>query len=84
MVKDRNIKSQTLVRKLQDCKNFLLLSTIITAQKMKFSIKDLICKYGQNLQEIAGVVTFTEEIVNGKLHFFAVGGTTASVLSFAS
>ena len=51
---------------------------------MKFSIKDLLCKCGQNLQEIAGVVTFTEEIVNGKLHFFAVSHTTTSLLSFAS
>ena len=32
-----------------------------TAQKMKFSIKDFFSKY----------VTFTESILNGKLHFFA-------------
>ena len=31
-----------------------------TAQKMKFSIKDL---------ETADLVTFTEEILNGKLYF---------------
>ena len=32
-----------------------------TAQKMKFSIKDFFSKYD--------LVTFTEEILNGKLHF---------------
>ena len=33
------------------------------AQKMKFSIKDFFSKCDQDL------VTFTEEILNGKLHF---------------
>ena len=37
-----------------------------TAQKMKFSIKDFLSKL---LQETADLVTFTEEIFNGKLHF---------------
>ena len=36
-----------------------------TAQKMKFSIKDFFSKCDQ----IPDLVTFTEEILNGKLHF---------------
>ena len=38
---------------------------------MKFSVKDFFSKYDQipNLQETAALVTFTEEILNGKLHF---------------
>ena len=36
-----------------------------TAQKMKFSIKDFFRKCDQT----ADLVTFTEEILNGKLHF---------------
>ena len=36
-----------------------------TAQKMKFSIKDFFSKY-----ETVDLVTFTEEIPNGKLQFF--------------
>ena len=39
-------------------------ATHITAQKMKFSIKGFFSKCGQ----ILNVVTFTEEILNGKLH----------------
>ena len=35
-----------------------------TAQKMKFSIKDFFSKCDQ-----ADLVTFTEEILDGKLHF---------------
>ena len=38
-----------------------------TAQKMKFSIKDFFSKCFP--QETADLVTFTEEILNGKLHF---------------
>ena len=41
-----------------------------TAQQMKFSIKDFFSKCDHNPQETADLVTFTEEIVNGKLHFF--------------
>ena len=37
-----------------------------TAQKMKFSIKDFFSKCDQIP---ADLVTFTEEILNGKLHF---------------
>ena len=39
-----------------------------TAQKMKFSIKDFFSKCFP--QETADLVTFTEEILNGKLYFF--------------
>ena len=39
-----------------------------TAQKMKLSIKDFFSKQ-LNLQQTADVVTFTEEILNGNLHF---------------
>ena len=41
-----------------------------TAQKMKFSIKDLFSKYDQGT---ADLVTFTDEILNGKLHCFCSG-----------
>ena len=45
----------------------------INAQKIKFSIKDFSSKCEQirrKLLETADLVTFTGEIVNGKLHFF--------------
>ena len=47
--------------------NYLYSFLIFTAQKMKFSIKDFfgIC------DRITDLVTFTEEVFNGKLHFFA-------------
>ena len=38
-----------------------------TAQKMKFSIKDFFRKCFP--QETADLVTFTQEILNGKIHF---------------
>ena len=43
----------------------------LTAQKMKFSIKDFFSKYDQwpNPQFPADLVTFTEKILNGNLHF---------------
>ena len=48
-----------------------------TAQKMKFSIEDFFSKYDPNLQETTDLVTFTEEILNGKLHFLcSVGSST--------
>ena len=37
---------------------------------MKFSIKDFFSKCLPNPQETADLVTFTEEILNGKLQFF--------------
>ena len=40
-----------------------------TAQEMKFSIKDFFSKCKKNPQFPADFVTFTEEILNGKLHF---------------
>ena len=47
--------------------NVCLLSGGFTAQKMKFSIKDFFSKCDQIIVDLA---TFTEEISNGKLHFF--------------
>ena len=41
----------------------------LTAQKMKFSIKDFSGKCDQIRSFFADLVTFTEEILNGKLHF---------------
>ena len=43
------------------------------AQKMKFSIKDFFCKCDQP-RETADLVTFTEKILNGKLHFLCSAG----------
>ena len=40
-----------------------------TAQKKKFSIQDFFSKCNQIRKEIADLVIFTEEILNGKLHF---------------
>ena len=40
----------------------------ITAQKMKFSIKDFFSKCDQ-MRSPEDLVTFTKEILNGKLHF---------------
>ena len=40
-----------------------------TAQKMKFSIKDFFSKYDQIHRKLR-IWSFTEEILNGKLHFF--------------
>ena len=45
----------------------MILHSSNTAQKMKFSTEDLFCK----LQETADLVTFSEEILNGKLHFLS-------------
>ena len=38
---------------------------------MKFSIMDFFSKYNQIRNFPAGLVTFTEEIRNGKLHFLS-------------
>ena len=40
-----------------------------TAQKMKFFIKDFFSKCDQILHFSADLVSLTEEILNGKLHF---------------
>ena len=47
----------------------------VTTQKMKFSTKDFFSKCDQICRklETADLVTFTEDILNGKIHFFAVG-----------
>ena len=39
------------------------------AQKMKFSVKEFLSKLGQIRKSLVDLVTFTEEILNGKLHF---------------
>ena len=39
------------------------------AQKMKFSVKEFLSKLGQIRKFLVDLVTFTEEILNGKLHF---------------
>ena len=36
---------------------------------MKFSSEDCFSKFDLNPQETANLATFTEEILNGKLHF---------------
>ena len=41
----------------------------ITAQKMKFSIKDYFSKYEQIRRKL---VTFTQETLNGKIHFLCI------------
>ena len=55
---------------------------IYTAQKMKFSIKDFFsnCGFG-HIQETADLVTFTEEILNGKLNFLCSVTTTFTTTS---
>ena len=45
-----------------------------TAQKMMFSIKDSSVNVNKS-EETADLVTFTEEILNGKLHFLCSVGT---------
>ena len=43
-----------------------------TAQKMNFFVKDLFSKCDQNPQIAVDLVTFTEEILNEKLHFLSM------------
>ena len=50
--------------------SFLLFSFILTAQKNEVFHYGFLRKMWPNPQESAGLVTFTEEIRNGKLHFF--------------
>ena len=52
---------------------FLIYSIMVTVQKMIFSIKYFFGKCDQNPQFPADLVTFTEEILNGKLHFLCSG-----------
>ena len=46
-----------------------LYTQIFTAQKMKFSMKGFFSKCDQSRRFPADLVTFTEEILNVKLHF---------------
>ena len=46
-----------------------LVQSLVTTQKMKFSIKDLFTKYDQIHRKFADLVTFTEEILNRKFNF---------------
>ena len=49
-------------------KTILISEQITLHKKMKFSIKDFFSKYDQ-IQFPADLVTFTEEIRNGKFYF---------------
>ena len=51
----------------QNCHAWLSIFKLHTAQKMKFSIKDCFQQMWTNLQIAVDMVTFTEEILNGKL-----------------
>ena len=55
----------------------LFVSTIIDylfiAQKMRFSIKEFFSKCDQIRRKNADLVTFNEEILNGKVHFLCSG-----------
>ena len=53
------------IRRLK-LRSFEFLLIVYNAQKMKFSIKDFVSKCDQ---ETADLVTFAEEVHNGKLHF---------------
>ena len=64
-------KDKTFVFSLQHCRITSRISfwLFYTAQKMQFSIKDFFSKCDQ-IRNPADLVIFTEEILNGKLHFF--------------
>ena len=49
--------------------NFIPLFKWWTAEKLKFSIKDFCSKCAQIRKKLPILVTFTEGILNGKLHF---------------
>ena len=51
--------------------------SLATAQKMKFSIKDSCSKCDQIRRKLL-LITFTEEILNGKLHFLCGEPPTAA------
>ena len=48
---------------------YILRKMGFTAQKMKFPIKKFFSECDKNPQESTGLVTFSEEILHGKLHF---------------
>ena len=54
-----------------------------TAQKMKFSIKDFLSKCDQIRRKL-DLVTFTKEILNGKLHFLCSNDSKLEKLIFIS
>ena len=49
--------------------SFSSLTPLYPAQKMKFSIKDFFSKCDQIRRFLVTLVTFTEEVLNGKLYF---------------
>ena len=49
-----------------------------TAQKMKFSIKDFFSKFDQIRRKL-DLVSFTQEILNGKLHFLCNVGNLLEI-----
>ena len=68
-------------KRIATLKDFSKLSGEYTAQKMKFSIKDICNKCDQIHSSPANLVTFTEEILNGKLRFLcSVIYTTAFLI----
>ena len=46
---------------------------MITAQKIKISIKHFFSKCDPIRRKTSDLLTFTEDIFNGKLHFFCSG-----------
>ena len=59
----------------------LLCFFLNTAQKTKLSIKDFFSKCDQ-IRTTADLVTFTEEILNGKLHFLCSENCTDGSYTF--
>ena len=55
---------------------------ITAAQEMKFSIKDFFSKCDQMRKFPADLVTFTEEILNRKLHFLCSDTTDKNKRSY--
>ena len=51
-------------------------------QKMKFSIKDFFSKSDEIREQTVNLVTFTEEILNGKLHFIMLVRCFINTLHF--
>ena len=76
IIKTRCDGKKTLEYVKQKCYNnwkTVATSGTVTAQKMKFSIKNFFSKCDQIWkQETADLVAFAEEILNGKLHFACI------------
>ena len=62
-------KLKTLIKTDKICLTESQICAGYTAQKMKFSIKNFFSKCDQIRRELADLVTFTEEILNGILRF---------------